>query len=103
MTLPEGLLGDVRIYLDITWEDESTDKKLKGIINRGIKYIDKIAGVECNYIVDDKSKELLLDYCRYARSNALELFQKNYSHELLSLQISKEVEAYEVANSNTGI
>lgn len=103
MTLPEGLLKDVRGYLDIAWEDASTDDKLTGIIKRGMKYIDKTAGSECDYTIDEKPKELLLDYCRYARSNALELFQQNYLHELLSLQIEKEVEAYEAANSDTGV
>jgi len=68
-----------------------------------MKYIDKTAGSECDYTLDEKPKELLLDYCRYARSNALELFQQNYLHELLSLQMEKEVEAYEAANSDTGV
>lgn len=103
MSLPEGLLKDVRGYLDITWVDAATDEKLTGIIERGIKYIDRVAGSALDYIVNDKPKELLLDYCRYARSNALELFQTNYLHELLSLQIGKEVEAYEIANPDTTV
>lgn len=103
MPLPEGLLQDVKDYLDITWTDAATDKKLSGIIARGIKYIDKAAGATMDYTVEDKPKELLLDYCRYARSNALEMFQNNYLHELLSLQIDKEVEAYESANTDTNI
>lgn len=98
MALPEGLLEAVRTYLDITWVDEAGDTKLSGIIARGIKYIDGIAGSAMDYTVEDKPRELLLDYCRYARSNALEQFQKNYMHELLSLQISQEVAAYEAAN-----
>jgi len=101
MTLPEGLLNDVKNYLDITWTDIPTDLKVSGMIERGIKYIDRIAGSEMVYTTNDKPKELLLDYCRYVRSNALEMFQKNYSHELNSLQISKEVEAYEIANPDT--
>lgn len=103
MSLPEGLLEDIKTYLDITWADEPTDKKLTGIIERGIKYIDRIVGTTMNYSAEDKPKELLLDYCRYARSNALEMFQKNYLHELLSLQIDKEVEAYEAANPDTDV
>lgn len=103
MSLPEGLLKDVRGYLDITWVDAATDEKLTGIIERGIKYIDRIAGSEMVYTTNDKPKELLLDYCRYARSNALEMFQKNYLNELLSLQIDKEVEAYEIANPDTTV
>lgn len=103
MALPDGLLSDVKDYLDITWTDEPTDKKLTGIITRGMKYIDRTAGTSLDYTVEDKPKELLLDYCRYARSNALEEFQNNYLHELLTLQIKQEVADYEAANSDTGV
>lgn len=92
------LLDDVKTYLDITWEDENTSKKLKGIIQRGMKYLNSTAGSELDYSEEDKPKELLLDYCRYVRSNALEDFQKNYLHELLSLQIKQEVKAHEAEN-----
>ena len=98
MALPEGLLGAVRNYLDITWVDPAGDEKISGIIARGIKYIDGIAGAAMDYTIEDKPRELLFDYCRYARSNALNEFQKNYLHELLSLQLTQEVAAYEQAN-----
>lgn len=94
MALPEGLLTAVRNYLDITWGDPAGDEKLSGIIARGIKYINSVAGAELDYTVEDKPRELLLDYCRYVRSNALDEFAVNYQHELLSLQISEEVKAY---------
>ena len=96
----DNLLADVKTYLDITWEDENTSKKLKGIIQRGMKYLDSITGSELDYSEEDKPKELLLEYCRYARSNALEEFQSNYLHELLSLQIKQEVKDYETSNPN---
>ena len=96
--LPEGLLEAVRNYLDITWVDAAGDTKLTGIIERGMKYIDSLAGAVMDYSIEDKPRELLLDYCRYVRSNALNEFQNNYLHELLSLQISEEVKAYEIAN-----
>lgn len=92
--LPEGLLGATKNYLDITWVDVAGDEKLSGIISRGIKYIDSIAGAVMDYTVEEKPRELLLDYCRYVRSNALSDFQNNYLHELLSLQITEEVAAY---------
>jgi hypothetical protein len=94
MALPEGLLEAVRNYLDITWEDPAGDEKLTGIISRGIKYIDSVAGTELDYTIEDKPRELLFDYCRYVRSNALDEFQTNYLPELLTLQISEEVKAY---------
>jgi hypothetical protein len=98
MALPIGLLEAVRNYLDITWVDVAGDEKLSGIIARGISYIDGIAGSAMDYTIEGKPRELLLDYCRYVRSNALNEFQKNYLHELLSLQIDQEVAAYEAAN-----
>jgi len=94
MGLPDGLLEDVKNYLDITWDDLEGDIKLTGIIARGMQYLNKVAGAELDYMAEDKPKELLMDYCRYARSNALDEFQINYQHELLSLQIEYEVKAY---------
>ena len=93
--LPNGLLNSVKNYLDITWTDTAGDEKLSGIIFRGMQYIDGIAGNRMNYIIEGKAKELLFDYCRYVRSNALHEFQTNYLHELLSLQISQEVLNYD--------
>jgi hypothetical protein len=92
------LLIAVRNYLDITWVDSAGDAKLSGIIARGMKYIDSVAGAAMDYTVEDKPRELLFDYCRYARSNALSEFQANYLHELLSLQIAQEVAEYAAEN-----
>jgi hypothetical protein len=97
--LPNGLLDAVRNYLDITWTDADGDLKLIGIISRGIKYINSVAGTELDYTIEDKPRELLFDYCRYVRSNALDEFQTNYLPELLSLQIRQEVADYIDENS----
>lgn len=90
-----SLLEDVRRYLDITWNDPEGDQKLSGIIARGQKYIDRIAGSELNYTTEDKPRELLFDYIRYVRSNALDEFQTNYLHELLALQADEEVKRHD--------
>lgn len=89
--LPDGLLEAARNYLDITWEDVDGDKKLSGILARGMKYLNDIAGAELDYTADDAPQGLLLDYARYARSGALDEYQKNYLHELLALQIQERV------------
>jgi len=94
MALPDGLLDAVRNYLDVTWTDDAGDEKLSGIIARGMKYLNSVAGTELDYTIEDKPRELLFDYCRYVRSNALDEFQTNYLPELLTLQISEEVKAY---------
>jgi len=94
MSLPDGLLEAVKNYLDITWDDPDGDNKLSGIIMRGMQYLNKVAGQELDYTAEDKPRELLMDYCRYVRSNALDVFQINYLHELLSLQHEYEVKRY---------
>ena len=94
MALPIGLLNAVRNYLDITWADDAGDEKLSGIVARGMKYLDGVAGETLDYMTEDKPRELLMDYCRYVRSNALDEFQQNYLPELLTLQNQKEVARY---------
>lgn len=102
MALPIGLLNAVRNYLDITWNDDAGDEKLSGIVARGMKYLDGVAGEALDYMVEDKPRELLMDYCRYVRSNALDEFQQNYLPELLTLQNQKEVARY-VAEQATDV
>ncbi len=99
VALPTGLLEAVRSYLDLTWTDDAGDEKLSGIISRGMAYINAAAGAAMDYTEEDKPRELLMDYCRYVRSNALDEFQTNYLHELLSLQMATEVAAYAAEQS----
>lgn len=87
------LLQDVRDYLHITWQDEKTDKNLTGMIQRGMKRLEKIAGASLDFKAEESPRELLLDYCRYANSQALEMFEKNFQSELMSLHIEYQVKA----------
>lgn len=82
------LLPDVKIYLGITWQDDDTDKKVTGYINRGMKRLQKIAGATLDFTQEDLPKTLLLDYCRYANSQALEVFEHNFLSELLDLNFN---------------
>ena len=91
MALPTGLLDAAKNYLDITWVDTTNDIKLAGILERGIKYLDRIAGAEQDYAIEGDARSLLFDYARYVRSGALDEFAGNYLHELLALQMSTEV------------
>ena len=95
-----NLLEIVKNYLDVTWVDPDADLKLNGIIDRGKRYIDRIAGEAMDYETPDKAQELLLEYCRYARSNALEMFAKNFQHELNGFSLDKEVEHFEIDTAN---
>lgn len=86
-----ALLGDVRNYLDITWEDEATDRKLAGLIAAGMAYLDDKAGEEQDYLQARYGRTLLMEYVRYARDGAADVFENNYRHLLLAMQNNRRV------------
>ena len=93
--LPEGLLDAVKEYLKITWQDAATDAEVTGYINRGMARLQQIAGAPLDFVKEDQPRFLLLDYCRYARSQALEVFEKNFEAELLDLNLSTQAPVIE--------
>lgn len=89
-----ALLDDVKNYLNITWEDEATDKKISGLISSGQYYLNDKAGAEMDYEKDGYPRILLMEYVRYARDEALDVFEGNYLSMLLSMQHKRRVEDY---------
>lgn len=92
--LPDGLFEDVRNYCDITWEDEGTDRKLLTLIGNGIAYLDSKRGEPADYTADGLPRQLLLDYVRYGRDSALEVFEANYASAILAMQHEVTVARY---------
>lgn len=93
-----SLLSEIKAYLHITWKDEDTDRNLMGYIKRGVSRLEKIAGSKLNFMAEELPRQLLFDYVRYANAQALEVFEKNFSSELLSLNIEASLaEAEEAA------
>lgn len=100
MPLPDGLLDATKNYLNITWEDPALDESLTGILARGMSALNGAAGAALNYSVEEKPRELLLEYARYARSEALDEFQNNFLSDLLTLQIRQELDQYTPAETS---
>ena len=92
--LPDGLVEDVKNYLNITWDDDATDKKVSGIIASGMMYLNGKAGAEMDYIADGAARTLLFEYSRYMRDDALDVFDNNYLSLLLSMRNERQVAAY---------
>lgn len=91
VTPDEQLLIDIKSYLHITWQDENTDKNIIGYINRGKIYLLNKAGVSfLDFSAEDLPRQLLFDYCRYANSQALEMFEKNFLSDLLELHLNNQ-------------
>lgn len=88
------LLDDIKNYLDITFSDEAYERKLTGIIERGADYLSEIAGVNLLFRKENRERQLLMDYCRYANANCIEDYERNFHSELLLLRIGKEVDDY---------
>lgn len=82
----QELLEDVKNCLDITWDDPGTDQKITGIIEDGIFYLNDKAGEELDYSSPGYGRRLLFEYARYARDEALDVFENNYRSMILAMQ-----------------
>lgn len=87
------LLGEIKNYLDITWDDSLGDEKMLGMIKRGMAAISGKVGA-CDFCGETQEKALLFDYVMYARAGEIPQFWQNYRSEIVSLQIARKVEAY---------
>ena len=94
ITLDDALFTDILAYLDITWDDEATNRKVKNFIRQGMFFINDKLGAEGDYASDGYPRMLLFDYVRYARDSALDVFEANYQGMILAMQNGKKVKDY---------
>ncbi len=92
--VPATLLADVKAYLNITWDDEATDNRVRGLIASASVYLDGKAGRMMDYTADGAARTLMMDYVRYARDEALDVFENNYLHLILAMQNDLGVNRY---------
>lgn len=92
--LPDGLLDLVKNRLDITWSDDTNDKKISNIILNGIAELDYLSGVQNNYTIAGKAQSLLFSYVIYALSNSLDDFKINYKSDIVSFINQSKVRTY---------
>lgn len=88
----ERLTADVKNSLDITWDDPATNQKVAGWTRAGITYLNGKAGQELEYPLGGDDWTLLMEYARYARDAALDVFENNYRALILALQHDKKME-----------
>ena len=87
----DALLTDVKAYLDITWEDDVTNRKIRNFITQGMFFINDKLGAEGDYLHDGFPRTLIFEYARYARDGALDVFEPNYRSMILAMQNDKKV------------
>ena len=95
IVVSDELLAEAKNYLDITWEDEDADEKLRGQLRRGIAFISAKTGVLPSAFagdsVDDRAQELLFNYVLNDRAGAVDQFKRNYRSDIVGLRIRWEV------------
>ena len=83
------LFESIKNYLDITWDMNTGEiERLSGIIKRGKTFLEGKIGA-CDFTQETQEKELLLDYCMYARAGQIDEFMENYRQEITSLQMNR--------------
>ena len=97
ISISNNLLDDVAIMLNYTAaeraEDITIDRKIRIMIEKGIARLRRSApDLTINDFEEDGNvRGLLFDYCRYADSNATEMFGVNYASEILDLRLDYKV------------
>ena len=92
--VPDELLEDVKNAINITWKDEATDNKIRGLIAAATTYLDGKNGSPQNYDQDGLPRTLMMEFVRYARDSALDVFENNYQSLILAMQNEKAVGRY---------
>lgn len=92
--IPAALLADVKNYLNITWDDFATDERIRGLIASATADLDDYAGEELDYMSDGLPRTLMMDHVRYARDEALDVFENNYRTQLVRLRNRRRVTGY---------
>jgi hypothetical protein len=99
--IPDDLLADVKNQLNITWDDDATDDKYRGFIAAASVYLDGKGGGVLDYEADGLPRTLLMEYVRYARDEALDVFENNYTSLILTMQNERAVAAYVESTEQT--
>ena len=96
--MDKNLLQEVKDKLNITWDEEETNRKLEGIINDAIATLNWKLGDRIDYSIEGQEHNLFLNYCMYAYNNCTNEFDDNYFNEIMQLRQKYEVLNYEEEN-----
>ena len=93
----EQLLEDVRDYLQISWTDEATDRRLSDMIQSSAAYLDGVTAATNDYTAPGNMRTLLLERVRYQYNGALDVWLNNYLSLVVSAQLDIQRAALEAA------
>lgn len=91
-------LDTVKNYLDITWSDPDTNKKVQDILSRAESTLNSYAGETVDFTDETTAEaQLLLDCCLYIWNHNFAEFKANYSSELIMLRAGRQAASYAAA------
>lgn len=90
----QALLPDVKNFLNVTWDDDDTDRKIADMISGAAAYIDLKLGGPADYVNPGLPRTLLMERVRYQRDGALDVFEENYTSLILTAQTERLVGDY---------
>lgn len=88
------LLADVKTVLNVTWSDPGTDSRLTILTQNGMTYLNDKLGIPADYSRPGYPRMLLFVFVRYARDEALDVFENNYMSLILAMQNERLVKAF---------
>lgn len=89
------LIQELKDNLNITWDEEETNRKLKRIINDAKLTLNWKLGQNIDYSISGPEHNLFLNYCMYAYNNCTNEFDDNYLNEIMQIRQKYEVLSYE--------
>jgi hypothetical protein len=94
----EILLAQVKRKLNITWDDDDTNKRIEEIIDSAIPTLKHKLGIfESDFDFSDSGMENILfkNYCLYEWNHCVNEFDSNYSNEIAQIRAKWEVKYQE--------
>ena len=96
-TLPNRFMMSEADYAEYEGLLNLTGSGIMGYIEDGIAYLNDKRGEPGDYLVPGYPRTLLKEYVRYARDEALDVFENNYQAQILAMQNERGVNAYAAA------
>jgi len=102
MVVTNELMASVKRKLNITWEDEETDARLRDVIPAAAAVLRPRLALPASYEFSQDDPEaygLLLNACLYEFSNAIDDFLVNYAREISQYRLLKLSESVGVGDA----
>lgn len=80
-------LNEIKRDLQITWNDDDTDKILASYIKDGVEVLQDDVGTSIDFDDDEIARGLLRTYVRYAWNKSEEFFIENNLERILKLEV----------------